>query len=892
MRSRRNGKKQDKAQLSDIQAANQLLGRALEANGLGRSAEATQLLRNALHALPFVSGDPVVTITRIRVFAALGYAEAETGSVLDGLTYVGTAGDLVGALPDGPQRLALKGFVDNQFALILLRTGHTAEAIEVYDRAIPVLQQAYEDGTGDPELLAKAFLNRGLAYIELGKPGPAEQDMHRCIALATAIPVPRLVAKGEGNLGEIAQLVGNVPSALRYHAQVERTFRNTAPGLAARAKIDQARALLTAGLADEAARQLDEALPVLRSLRISQDLAEAELSRAAAALLQGNPDLARELAGSAQRRFTKRGSTSWAEVAALTKMQAEASAGLSGRRSSASPGKAAKRAERLTNLGLTDEAAKATMLAVRLALQRGLTSVAERLLKKVPAPSKITPIDHKMLLRLCRAELWLAKGDRRRTLAEARAGLAELNRVRDRMGGLDLLCGTAVHGLELGRLAVGLVVDGARTEADARRLLTWQERTRAQVYRYEPLPAIDNPGLANSVTELRGVLRAVQQARLDGRRTADLELRSSVLQREVTRLGWYTSKWGRPRPVSTPKEIIERIGDRALVSFAGPGENLAAVVVSGGRTRLVRLGSRDKTLEAARQLHADLDALAPDELIEPLRVAVSASAHRRIVRLDELLISPLAELIGDRELVVVPFGGLYSVPWGSLPTLRGRPVSVAPSATAWVNAAAPAPAGTGADVVLVSGPGLPHAISELAQLRAIYPQAQVLDGERATTDAVLSAMDGARLVHFAAHGTHEPANALFSRLELVDGGLLAHELARLRKPPEHVVLAACELALSHIRPGDEALGFADALLASGSRTVIAALSRVGDRTTAMTMTDYHRRLADNRETAVKLAQTMTDYHRRLASGTAPATALAEATMADPLRRPFICLGAG
>jgi CHAT domain-containing protein len=196
--------------------------------------------------------------------------------------------------------------------------------------------------------------------------------------------------------------------------------------------------------------------------------------------------------------------------------------------------------------------------------------------------------------------------------------------------------------------------------------------------------------------------------------------------------------------------------------------------------------------------------------------------------------------------------------------------------------------------VLVRGPDLPTSATELDQLKDVYPDAIVLDGERATTEAVLSAMDGAKLVHIAAHGTHESANAMFSRLELHDGGLLAHEVARLRHPPAHIVLAACELALSHIRPGDEPLGFAGAMLASGSRTVVAAVNRVGHRSAALTMTDYHRRLANQpvADLAADLAETMTDYHRKVASGMSPARALAEATAQDPLRRPFVLLGAG
>jgi tetratricopeptide (TPR) repeat protein len=874
-----------------IETAIEFRRKALERVQASRSADAIKLLRQALRALPVTSGNPEAIMVRIRVLATLAFAEAETGSVADGLVHLGTASDLVSGLPEGRLRAALRGLIDHQHGAILLRTKQPAKSLELFDRAIPMLERAEDSPAANPELLAVAYMNRGVAYQELGVPGPAELDMLACLSLATKHDLPTIKGMAQGNLGEIAQLVGDIPAALAHHAEAERAFRVIAPVRVARTQIDQAKALLAAGVPDEAARHLDDALPVLREHRDSQDLAEAELARAAAALLQGELEQARSLAGSAHRRLVKRGSAPWAEVAALTKMQAEIAIALDGGPSNASPAKAAKLAERLGEVGLTDEAAKATMLGVRLALRHRSTATAEKLLTRVPPPRKIAPIDHKMLLRLCRAELAVAKGDRRKALTEARAGLAQLSRARDRMGGLDLLSGTAVHGFQLGNLAVGLMLDGARTQADARRLLAWQERTRAQVYRYEPLPVIDDPTLSAKITELRGVLRLLQHARLERRPVATLERRQVALQREVSRLGWHNSQWGRPRPVCSPEEIIEQLGDRALISFAGPADTLAAVVVSNGRAELVRLGPLEKALEVAKQLHADLDALAPDELMAPLAAAVSVSARRRLTELDELL-RPVINLIGDRELVVVPGGGLYQVPWGSLPSLHGRPVSVAPSATAWVGSASRQAQADGADVVLVCGPGLPESVTELQRLRAIYPNAVVLDGDAATTGAVLSAMDGARLVHVAAHGTHEPANALFSRLELADGGLIAHELAQLRHPPEHVVLASCELALSNIRPGDEALGFAGALLASGSRTVVAAVCRVGDRSSAETMTEYHRWLAADGSGARDLAEAMTDYHTRLASGTDPATALAQATAADPLRRPFICLGAG
>jgi tetratricopeptide (TPR) repeat protein len=878
-----------------ITEASRLLKRGVDKNNVGGSAEAIKLLREALHTLPVGVGGEDTTILRIRIIQALAYAEAETGSVADGLVHIATASDLISAVSDSNRRLALRGLVNHQHALILLRAGDLNATLDVYERAIPALERLNQTEFADPELLAKAYLNRGLAYIELGNPKSAEQDMRRCMELASTHTLSRMLAKAQANLGEIARLGGDVPGSLRYHDSAEVLFREIGPGLVPRTQIDQARVLLEAGLAEEAARRLDEALPVLRAARIGQDLAEAELTRAAAALIEGDYTLAKQLASNAHRRFVKRGNKTWAEVAALTKLRVEASAALAGPGTLLSPTKAAKLAQRLLAIGLTDEAAMATMLAVRLAVRLGDITTAESLLEQVPPLRKIAPIDHKMMLRLCRAEVAVVKADRRRALAQAKAGFDELSAARDRMGGLDLVCGTAVHGLQLARLAVGLVLDGARTDADARRLLAWQERTRAQVYRYEPLPAIDDPEMASQVTELRMVLRTIQQARLDRRPTAHLERRMTALQQEVNRLGWHTSQWGKPRPVSSPEEVIERLGDRALISFSGPDKDLAAVVVAGGRTKLVRLGAKAAVLETARQLHADLDALAPDELIPPLVTAVSQSARRRIQALDEMLFGPegiSTELLDGRELVVVPFGELYSVPWETLPSLRGRAVSVAPSATAWVSAEEVPQ--NGGPVVLVRGPDLPAAATELDQLRFVYPDAIVLDGALATTSAVLKAMDGAKLVHIAAHGTHESANAMFSRLELYDGGLLAHEVARLAHPPAHIVLAACELAMSHIRPGDEPLGFAGAMLASGSRTVVAAVNRVGHRSAAVAMTDYHRRLVNKpvADLAADLAETMTDYHRKVASGMRPARALAEATAEDPLRRPFILLGAG
>jgi tetratricopeptide (TPR) repeat protein len=847
--------------------------------------QAARLLHRALRKLDQAGGTSVEWRTlRVRVLISLASAEAETTSLTVGLAHLAQARAVLARLSESGERTDLEAVAELQRAVVLFRAGRLTESLALFDAILPRLEQDTEERR---LLFTTNLLNRAYVHLRLSNPeaaladlshcldlavagGSQLADLSHCLDLAVAGGSQRLEAKVRHNLGDRALLVGDIPEALRHYEEAARIFSSAGPGSLPLVRVDQARALLAAGLAEEAARHLDEALPQLRESRLVQDVAEAEVARAAAASLQGEFDLAREFAGAARRRFLRRGNERWAEVAALAKLRADAVEVLERTRrpSKRLPAELVEHAGRLADLGLRDEAAVARLLAVRLQLRRGAVESARTLLSQVPKPRQTTPIDHVMLLRLCRAELAVARGSSRAALAQARAGFAELSRVRDRMGGLDLVCGTAMHGQELGRVAVGLVLDRVRGHAGARRLFAWQERTRAQVYRYEPLPAIDDPVLARLINEMRHVQRIAQQNRLDGHPVTGLEQRYRQLQREASRLGWYTSPWGRPRPVSPPEEVAARLDDRVLVTIIGHNDRLWAVVVRDGRFRLVSLAPLAETVEITRQLHADLNVLAPDQLPAPLVSAVTASAEKRANLLDRMLMHPLAEAIGDRELVIVPIGPLYALPWGALPSLRGRPLSIVPSATAWLTAAErsrPEP------VVLVGGPGVPGAIGEVRELRSVYPDARLVDGASATSEAVLAALDGSGLAHLVAHGAHEPANALFSRLDLVDGPLFAHETARLARPPERVVLAACELAMSHIRPGEEALGFAGALLASGSRAVVGAIARVGDRAAA---------------------EAMTDLHRRMASGTSPALALAESTAVDPLRRPFLCLGAG
>jgi CHAT domain-containing protein len=217
---------------------------------------------------------------------------------------------------------------------------------------------------------------------------------------------------------------------------------------------------------------------------------------------------------------------------------------------------------------------------------------------------------------------------------------------------------------------------------------------------------------------------------------------------------------------------------------------------------------------------------------------------------------------------------LASIPWSVLPDLRGRPVTVSPSASSWLTAwlsgrtAAQRPAA--ALPLLVAGPDLEHAAREVTEIARSYPGCRPLIAKAATVSATLHALDGAPLAHLAAHGHHERENFLFSRLDLADGPLMAYDIQRLAAAPRHVVLSSCDVGRTVVRPGEEILGFTAALLYIGTAAVISSVTPVADAA------------------AVGL---MTAYHRLIATGVRPAEALAEAALIEQFSS-FVCFGGG
>ena len=223
-------------------------------------------------------------------------------------------------------------------------------------------------------------------------------------------------------------------------------------------------------------------------------------------------------------------------------------------------------------------------------------------------------------------------------------------------------------------------------------------------------------------------------------------------------------------------DLIGQLDGTDLLELTDVDGQLHAVVVTGGRLHLVHVGP---TQAAVHSLAHALFALR--------REGAARGSHR--LDLDEIgrrlelnLLGDSIRLLGDGPLVVVPTGKLHAVPWGMLPSLRDRPTAVTPSASAWLRARHAARPDEDR-VVLVGGPRLLTGDAEVRALTGHYPDATVLADGDATADRVMAAMDGAWLVHMAAHGTFRDDSPLFSAIELADGPLTVYDLERLKQAP-------------------------------------------------------------------------------------------------------------
>jgi tetratricopeptide (TPR) repeat protein len=744
-----------------------------------------------------------------------------------------------------------------QRALILARAGRSEDALADFAKALPLLRARH-----DVQFQCLLFMNRSNLLAYLGRLAAAERDLRSGIELATAHGLHDQVGLLSENLGFVKARGGDIPAALQLFAQALEGAEK-APAFAA--THDRAEALLNAGMPGEARQSLERHIDEVAQAGFAVDLAEWHLLLAQAALMEGEADLARSAAQRALTEFKRQGRARWALLAQQLVIRARWA---SGERTMALSRAARDAHAKLWTAGWQVAALHCLVVAGRVELAAGRVSSARVDLAQAARARRRGPADLRAAAWYAEAMLRLASRDTRGATTALKAGLRVVDDHAASLGATDLRVHATGLGAELAEQGVRLAVESGKPVA----VLEWIERSRAGTLRRRPVRPPSDARLAGELADLRRVTAELAQTTADGADSRGLRAEQLRLEDAVRHRSRHARGSRAPGFGFDVDELRGAVGERALVEILRVDDAMLAVTFVDDKLRLHRLGSYPDAIRELESLRFSLHRLARRHGSATSLAAAHAGLSHAAESLDALLMRPLLAVIADRELVLVPTGRLHALPWPTLPSLRGRPVSVSPSATTWLAAMRATHSTrkrTTSRVVLVAGPNLEHAEAEVAAVARLYGAPQVLNGSAATADVVRQTMDGAELVHIAAHGRFRADNPQFSAIDLADGPLTVYDLERMRRGPRRLVLSACDSGLSAVHAGDELMGLAGAVFSLGTSTLIASVVPVGD------------------DDAMAL---MVEFHRELHAGATPAHALATAQLRSQVDG-FVCFGA-
>ena len=248
-----------------------------------------------------------------------------------------------------------------------------------------------------------------------------------------------------------------------------------------------------------------------------------------------------------------------------------------------------------------------------------------------------------------------------------------------------------------------------------------------------------------------------------------------------------------------------------------------------------------------------------------------------------MIIAPVADLLDDGEIIIVPDRVLFKVPFSALVDENEKYLSetfrirIVPSLTTLkLIQDCPVDYHSQTGVLVVGDPvvgevcyngkvytprRLPFAREEAEMIGRLLG-AHTLLGEEAMKEAVLQRISSVSLIHFAAHGNDErgeivlaPPPSMSRTPQEEDYLLTMADISQVRLRAKLVVLSCCHSARGQIR-AEGVVGIARAFLGSGARSVLVALWAIQDKATKQFMSHFYEHLVRGESASESLHQAM------------------------------------
>ena len=292
---------------------------------------------------------------------------------------------------------------------------------------------------------------------------------------------------------------------------------------------------------------------------------------------------------------------------------------------------------------------------------------------------------------------------------------------------------------------------------------------------------------------------------------------------------------------------------------------------------LSSLTESDSALESAKEGRLAVYRPVEEEEEENLQPLPTLAERYRMI------IAPVADVLDQPELIIVPDPALYKVPFAALTDESGSYLSedyrirIAPSLTTLgLIQDSPADYHSQTGALIVGEPDVRDvsyrgSLGVLCRLPAAKEEAEMIGkligvkpllGKQATKEAVLQSIPSVSLIHFAAHGDAErgeialapqyPINGIPTEKDYL---LTMNDISQVQLRAKLVVLSCCHSAQGQVR-AEGVVGIARAFLGSGARSVLAALWPLPDEATKKLMSRFYEHLVRGESASESLHQAM------------------------------------
>ncbi|NNE95903.1 MAG: CHAT domain-containing protein [Acidimicrobiales bacterium] len=664
----------------------------------------------------------------------------------------------------------LYGRAAHQRAGILQRSGDSAGAKLGYRDALDHFIAAGDD-------LGQGHLhgNLGILLAYDGEISSALDELALSQSAYERADQEMWVARTIHNRGWATSCLGDLPRALTLYDEADR--RLAAIGSpSVQFTTARVETLMRAGLNRRALDVLAETIDQLGELGLEADRAEALVLAGEAAFRAGQTELAAEYAQTAVEILNAQGRDGWAGLAQVVLMGASGDA-----------------IEDLEQEIQRLAAAGHTAAALRLLLARAEIALASDDSEAVDACLALQPdiqltIEESFHLDSIQARTLAARRLNKDALAKCAATLARVERFMGETGSLEFIGGNIGSLHRLVDTAKALTVDNPDEYVE------WSDSLRSIAISHWPLAQTDSAGWL--LAKYRACDQEVRQDPNDN----DARARLNKIRRDLEEHSLQDSA----RPGSGTTAVIAPLG---TTDISVRDDNLVIC-------RNDESGTRQRIVPYDRALFAAMDRAHQIWMADPRpNNSVARRCEDLAVACEELLFG--ADDVSITTIVIDP--ELRHFPFGTLPRLASEAFSVALARRARRHYSTH----TSRSRVLIVDDGLESSVD------GEVPEPHGWERPEPGIGPILSALDGAAVVHLRGHGGAEPDNPMFSWLGVGDERLFLYDLARLERAPVGVVIAACLGARASELYQTQA-SFAEGFLGTGAEWVVASPTVVAD----------------------------------------------------------------